>query len=329
MKRLSLALAVLSAAACQGRQAVLDPGGPQAAAIAWLTWWLFGVCFAVYLAVAVLATWALVRRGASIDESPAAGRRMAVSVYAGIGATAAILVVLVVTSAATGRRLLTPSGPGAVTIDVIGHQWWWEFRYRDASPTEWVTSPNELHLPVGETVFITASSRDVIHSFWVPNLTGKRDLVPGFDNHLWLRADRPGVFRGQCAEFCGHQHAKMAFVVIVEPLPDFKRWLGAQRRSAAVPTSTVEQRGLELFMRGSCVLCHTIRGTQAGSRVGPDLTHVASRQTIAAGTLPTSPVSLADWVADPQAIKPGVRMPPTPLSDGDRKALASYLASLR
>ena len=159
------------------------------------------------------------------------------------------------------------------------------------SPNEVVNSPNELHIPVGIPVVIRAMSRDVIHSFWVPNLHGKRDLFPGFVTHTWIQADRPGVYRGQCAEFCGHQHAHMAFEVVVEPMNAFLRWLQQQRRGALQPSTDAARRGHDRFMAGACVMCHTIRGTSAGSRVGPDLTHLASRRMLAAGTLPAARVT--------------------------------------
>jgi cytochrome c oxidase subunit 2 len=239
------------------------------------------------------------------------------------------LVGLTVTSVVAGRGLLSPSAPGAITINVIGHQWWWDFVYDDVSPNQVFSSPNELHIPVGVPVVLKAESRDVIHSFWVPNLHGKRDLIPGFATHTWIQADKPGVYRGQCAEFCGHQHAHMAFLVVVEPMDQFLTWIDHQRQGAPPPADDVKQRGHDVFMQGPCVMCHTIRGTAAGSRVGPDLTHVASRQTIAAGTLPMTRGHLAGWISNSQSVKPGNRMPPTLLSGDDLQALLAYLETLR
>jgi cytochrome c oxidase subunit II len=192
-----------------------------------------------------------------------------------------------------------------------------------------VTSPNELHVPVGVTVVLKAQSRDVIHSFWVPNLQGKRDLIPGQITSTWIRADEPGVFRGQCAEFCGHQHAKMAFLVVAEPMDAFQAWIRNQRLPAREPASDTLHRGRQLFLGSTCVTCHTIRGTDAGSRVGPELTHVASRQTLAAGTLSNTHEHLQRWIANPQAIKPGIRMPPSALQPDELAAVVSYLRSLR
>jgi cytochrome c oxidase subunit II len=172
-------------------------------------------------------------------------------------------------------------------------------------------------------------STDVIHSFWPPNLTGKRDLIPGKVNSLWFQADTPGVYRGQCAEFCGHQHAKMGFLVIADRPDSFATWLASQRDTASTPTTELTQRGQEVFLASSCVMCHTISGTPAGSRIGPDLTHLASRRTIAAGTLPNTRGNLAGWILNPQRIKPGTRMPPNQLNPADLQALLAYLESLK
>jgi cytochrome c oxidase subunit 2 len=306
---------------------VLDPAGPQADNIAWLTWVFIALCLVVYVATLGALAWAALRRRQPSDDSPAATRRLATIVATAVAISAATLVVLTVSSEVAGRGLSKPSGPGAVTVDVVGYQWFWDFRYHDVTPSEWVSSPNELHIPVGVPVVINAMSRDVIHSFWVPELHGKRDLIPGFTTHTWIQADEAGVYRGQCAEFCGHQHAKMAFVVVAEPLAAFQAWLQRQRR-AAQPPSADRQRGHDVFMSSTCVTCHTIRGTQAGSRVGPELTHVGSRRTIAAGTLPNTRQQLIEWIRDPQSIKPGTRMPASRLSDDDLRAVAAYLEGL-
>ncbi len=317
------------AAGCGGIQSALDPAGPQAHTIATLTWWFFGICAVVYVLVLGGAAWAIARRRRPIDDSAEATRRLTVAVSAAFAVTVVILVALTASSVLAGRGLLTPSGPGAVQLDVIGHQWWWEFQYHDDQPNERVNSPNELHIPVGVPVVLRAVSRDVIHSFWVPRLHGKRDLVPGFVTHMWIQADEPGVYRGQCAEFCGRQHANMALLVVAEPVEDFQRWLQQQRQPAPQPATEVQQRGHDLFMTGSCVMCHTIRGTQAGSRVGPDLTHLASRSEIASSTLPNTPEHRANWIADAQAIKPGNRMPPRLIGEDDLPALLAYLDTLR
>ncbi|HYC53077.1 MAG TPA: c-type cytochrome, partial [Gemmatimonadaceae bacterium] len=193
----------------------------------------------------------------------------------------------------------------------------------------WVTDANEIHVPTGQPVLIELASNDVIHSLWVPSLGGKKDLIPRYKDTLWFQADTPGVYRGQCAEFCGHQHAKMGVEVIAHPPAEFQQWLARNRLPAPHPTDTVTQRGQEVFLAGSCVLCHAITGTRATSHAGPDLTHLASRRRIAAGTLPNSRGNLAAWILDPQSIKPGANMPSNPLSPSDLEALLAYLETLK
>jgi cytochrome c oxidase subunit 2 len=321
-----LALPILG---CGGNQSMFNPQGPAARHIATLGWWMMAICLLVYLAVLAVLAWAIVRRRAPIDDAPDTERRLTSMIAGGVGLTAAILVGFTAFSGAVGRGLTSPSGPGAVTIDAIGHQWWWDFQYRDVSPSDFVTSPNELHLPIGVPVVVRAQSRDVIHSFWVPNLHGKRDLIPGQITSFWIQADTASVYRGQCAEFCGHQHAKMAFTVVAEPPEAFQKWIQRQRQSAPEPATDQQRRGRDLFLGSTCVTCHTIRGTDAGSRVGPELTHVASRKTLAAGTLANTREHLRQWVANAQAIKPGVRMPPSAFSSESLDALISYLRSLQ
>lgn len=322
-------LVLVLSAGCEGNQSMFNPQGPAARSIAGFGWLLMGISGVVYVAVLVALGWALVRRRRVDDDEPATARRLALVVASAVAVTAATLVTLTISSEVVGRSLTSPTGPGAITVDAVGHQWWWEFQYRDVSPQDFVTSPNELHIPVGTTVVLKAQSRDVIHSFWVPNLQGKRDLVPGQVTSFWIHADTPGVYRGQCAEFCGHQHANMAFVVVAKPMNEFLEWIRHQRQSAVEPATSEQRLGRELFMQSTCVTCHTIRGTDAGSRVGPELTHVGSRMTIGAGTLPNTRDHLRQWVSDPQQVKPGIRMPPSPLSREELELVVTYLRSLR
>jgi cytochrome c oxidase subunit 2 len=325
----ALAALLLAAGCGGGPHHVFDPAGRAARDIAGLGWLLFAVCGVIYLLVLAGLGWALARRRQDRDGSPHTEQQLGRVVGTAAGLSVAVIVGLTAATVAVGHGLTSPMGPGAITVDAIGHQWWWDFQYRDVSPSEFVSTPNELHVPVGQPVVIKTMSRDVIHSFWIPNLHGKRDLIPGQVTSTWIEADRPGVYRGLCAEFCGHQHARMAFTVVVEPLDRFKAWLAQQRRSAAEPATGAERRGRDVFLGSACATCHTIRGTPAGSRVGPDLTHVGSRPTIAAGTLPNTEPHLARWIGDPQAIKPGTRMPAVPMPDADRQALIAYLRSLR
>jgi cytochrome c oxidase subunit 2 len=203
-----------------------------------------------------------------------------------------------------------------MTINVIGHQWWWEVRYGNST----AVTANEIHIPVDTRVGLVLTTADVIHSFWVPELNRKVDMIPGTENRLLLIADHPGVYRGQCAEFCGLQHANMAVEVVAEPKAAFDAWLARNARPAA--------RGNTLFAQ-NCSGCHEIRGTTAHADVGPDLTHFASRRTIAAVTLANTPQNLREWLRDPQHVKPGNRMPNLELSDADWTALQRYVESLR
>jgi cytochrome c oxidase subunit 2 len=202
-------------------------------------------------------------------------------------------------------------------------------QYQDATPSNIVTTANEMHVPVGRTIHFELQAADVIHSFWVPNLHGKTDLIPGHTTHTFIRADAPGEYWGQCAEFCGFQHANMRFVLIAEPEEDFQRWLAAQRQPAAEPATESQKKGQQVFLTRTCVMCHTITGTPAASKVGPDLTHIGSRPRIGAGTLPNTRGNLAGWVSDPHGVKPGVRMPPNPLEPDELRALLDYLESLK
>ena len=321
--------AALLSIGCEGNQSMFNPKGPAAQTIADFGWILLVTCAVVYFAVMTALGWAIVRTRQSTDDLPDTSTRLGKVVAGAVAFTALVLVALTAASAAFGRGLTAPPADGAIHVDVVGHQWWWDFQYRYATPADLVTSPNELHIPVGVPVILKVQSRDVIHSFWVPNLHGKRDLIPGETTHTWIQADEPGVYRGQCAEFCGHQHAKMAFNVVAEPMDKFQAWLQQQRKPAVEPETDATRQGRELFLRSTCVTCHAIAGTEAGSRVGPDLTHVGSRLTIAAGTLPNTREHLAAWVANPPAIRPGVRMPPNALSADELDAVVSYLRSLR
>jgi cytochrome c oxidase subunit 2 len=229
----------------------------------------------------------------------------------------------------TDRALAALPVKDGIVVEVTAHQWWWELVYDDHEPSRVFRTANELHVPVGRPVLLKLKSDDVIHSFWVPNLHGKKDLIPGRISTMKFRADKPGVYRGQCAEFCGHQHAKMAFLVIAPEPAEYEAWAQAQRQPAKEPSNELQKRGQTVFLSSPCILCHTIEGTLAQARMAPDLTHLASRATIAAGTLPNSRGNLGGWILDPQGVKPGVAMPPTALGASDLHALLAYLESLQ
>lgn len=310
---------------------MLDSAGPQAGQIERLWWMMFWVCTVVFVVVVALLCIAMARGHDGADKEDAAPekkRRLARTVGAGVAVTAVILIVFLVASIQTGDAIHGIESPGARTISITGQQWWWEARYEDPAPSDIVTTANEIHIPVGEPVHLKLRSKDVIHSFWVPNLHGKKDLIPGEESSLWLQADRAGVFEGQCAEFCGMQHAHMRFLVIAQAPEEFQAWLEQQRLPAREPATPSAERGREVFLSSTCIMCHTIRGTPAGGKVAPDLTHLAGRRTLAAAAVPNTRGYLAGWILDPQRIKPGNHMPPNGIASEDLQALLDYLTSL-
>ena len=226
-------------------------------------------------------------------------------------------------------RALADHPARALTIEIVGHQWWWEVQYVDSNPSKLVATANEIHVPVGEPVQLKLRSTDVIHSFWAPNLTGKRDLIPGYVTTQWFTADTAGRYRGQCAEFCGLQHAKMALDIVAEPRAQFVAWLAAASAPAAPIADSAQLAGQRVFMNGGCATCHSIGGTEARASVGPTLSHLMGRSMIAAGTLPNTRENLTRWIANPQAVKPGAHMPPSPLTAVQLNALVAFLETLK
>lgn len=320
------ALLLLSAtlAGCNGMQSVLDPQGPAAGTIAGLSWILFVGASAIFLLVAGLLAYALLSRPDL--RRPINGNRFIIA--GGVLLPVITLSILLVYVFRIGSSLNeAPEDP--LIVEVTGHQWWWEFSYRGEEPHQDVITANELHIPVGRPVELRLSSADVIHSFWVPNLAGKRDLIPGMENRLVLEADRPGLHRGACNEFCGAQHTLMRLLVISEPAAEFERWIENQRQPAPEPATELEQRGESLFMSSGCPACHTVRGTESGGRLAPDLTHFGSRRTIAAGTLRNTTGNLEAWLTSSQHLKPGNEMPEFSFDGPSIHALAAYLESLQ
>lgn len=304
-------------------QSVLHPAGPDAAIIAQLTWVLFGGAAIIF--VGVMALFLLSLRPAARPVSP---RRWIIG--AGFAFPVVVLSALLVWSTMRSAELTPQTSRGAMSIGVTAKMWWWEVRYHDPASGREFASANEIRIPVGKPVYLGLTSTDVIHSLWVPALNGKMDTVPGRINGLTLQADKPGTYRGQCAEYCGEQHALMALHVVALPQDEFDRWLAQQARPAREPTSPLLIRGRAAFLEQRCQTCHTIRGVAEGARLGPDLTHVGGRSHIGAGTLRNHRGTLAGWIADPQAIKPGVRMPAALDIDGPTlNALAAYLEHLK
>ncbi|CAM3886891.1 c-type cytochrome [Bordetella bronchialis] len=307
------------------QQSVLDPAGPYAQRVAEMGWWLFiggGAIFAW-----VLATLALALYGPP-GLRTRLGRRTTI-VVAGIGVPAVVLTALLVYAFGTAASLARADAPAGARIEVRGEMWWWRVRYLDDHGQPLFETANEIRIPTGQAVDFTLASDNVIHSFWVPNLAGKIDMIPGRVNRLRVRADAPGRFSGQCAEYCGAQHAKMRFDVAAVDPAEFQAWVEAQRQPAREPADTHLRVGQQLFMQ-ACARCHTVRGTAAAGTLGPDLTHIGSRLSIGAGTLPNNVGTLAGWIAGSQHIKPGNRMPAfNQLSGESLRAVAQYMESLK
>jgi cytochrome c oxidase subunit II len=321
-------VSLLVLGACTHGTSALNPLGPAASDIADHWWVMFWLGTAVYIAVALLLGYALIRgrrRARDADRSPINERWF--FTVAGLVIPSIIITIVLVDSTRTGQAVINPPGPPVLTIDVIGHQYWWEVRY----PEQGIVTANEIHVPAGQPVELRLTSADVIHSFWVPQLAGKRDLNPGKENVTWIQADEPGVYFGQCAEFCGVQHALMAMLLIAMPQDEFDQWV--EDRLAATPEPDEEQliRGAEVFVDAGCGHCHAIGDIVEEPPTGfpgPDLTHFGSRQTLGSGIIENNPENLAIWVTNPHLMKPGVRMPVTDIEPDDLEALVAFLLSL-
>jgi cytochrome c oxidase subunit 2 len=317
---------------CSGNHSALNPQGPHAKLLANLIWTFTAVSAVVWILVVAVLLIAILRRGGArtdplLTDVPAEKR--AGGVIAACAALTAITVIGLTILSYLAQRQLFAKDTSAVTIRVTGHQWWWEVEYQDPRPDRTFTTANEIHVPIGAPITLKLASTDVIHSFWVPSIAGKMDLIPGQQNELQFIVSRPGVYRGQCAEFCGLQHAHMGMLVVATTQDEFDAWRDNQIKPAENPSDADTEKGRQVFLSRSCMLCHSIRGTPAGSRIGPDLTHVYSRRYLAAGSLAMSRGSLAAWIYDPQGIKPGANMPHTELDAQELDALAGYLTVLK
>ncbi|HVX81624.1 MAG TPA: cytochrome c oxidase subunit II [Devosiaceae bacterium] len=318
-------------AAC-GLPAALAPQTPQGEAVAGLIWGFTALCTLIWVLVLAGLAVALWRRRLAPADPLAldmpAERRMGTVVAVLIALTGLIVIALTVLSFAAQRELFGPARD-ALTIDIVGHQWWWQVVYNSTDPSQTISTANEIHIPVGRPVTLKLTSADVIHSFWVPSLMGKADLIPGRHNELTFTARKAGIYDGSCAEFCGLQHAHMGIRVVAETASDFAAWRQAQLQPAAAPATPSAQQGQAVFQGSACAFCHTVSGTSAGGQAGPDLTHLASRSTLAAGTLPFGRGQLAAWISDPQGIKTGAQMPDLHLAPEQLNALLDYLMGLK
>ncbi|WP_104203855.1 cytochrome c oxidase subunit II [Billgrantia saliphila] len=316
-------------AACEGPQSALDPAGSAAELIARLWWPTLFVAVLVTLLVLALLAVAIFRahkRNAALPLSARQSRNLVIA--GGIILPLAATIPFALSSFSIGRTIDAPLPDNAMTVEVIGKLWWWEVHYLDEAGDRIATTANEIHIPVGEPVRFLLKSDNVIHSFWVPNLQGKTDMIPGRTNVTSMTANEPGVYRGQCAEYCGTQHALMAFLLVAEEPEAFDDWLAGQRQPAAAPETDAQARGHDVFLDAGCAACHTIRGTPANGEIGPDLTHIASRRTLAGATVPNRTGHLGGWITDPQHVKPGNKMPPSELTPEELKTLLGYLESL-
>jgi cytochrome c oxidase subunit 2 len=321
---------------CSGQQSALDAAGDEAAGVRGLWTLMIGVCGFMYLLVLLFLAYALYRQRHLLTTKPddrAVQAATEVSLTRALtGWTALILVgllVLTIGSFLLDRRLALANADNALKIKVTATQWWWRIEYEDALPSNRIVTANELRLPVNRPVLLELQAEDVIHSFWVPNLAGKRDLIPGRTNTLLITPRREGTYRGQCAEFCGLQHAQMALDARVVSGDSFERWRERQLSPATPPATPQQQQGMQVFMNGACATCHQIHGTDAAGQTGPDLTHFASRRWLAAGAKAYSPQALQDWLRDPQAVKPGNHMPQVQLATADLASLVAYLDTLK
>ena len=335
---LMLVLAAVISSACGGTQSAVDPAGIQSERLYDLGSLFLYVSAAVYLIVMAVVLTTLFRvRKTDAKEAPDVlppekhEARAGNIIKGAVAITLITLFVLMFVSFRTGKAINTLSqSVDPLTIKVKGQQWWWSIEYDDeANPSNNVRTGNEMHIPVGQPIKLELESTDVIHSFWLPNMHGKKDLIPNYPTTYYFQADKAGSYWGQSAEFCGYQHAKMRFVVTAEPLADFQTWLDAQRTIPPPPSSDSEKRGQQIFLTSVCTQCHTVRGTPAAASVGPDLTHIASKSYIGAASLENSRENLANWITDPQKIKPGIKMPMNYYSQEDLSALVDYLETLK
>lgn len=317
------AVAVLGG--CSGPQSALDPAGPGAERIAGLFHWMAIGSAVIWLGLLGLTVY--LTRMQPDEHEPKLGHRLIF--FGGVVLPTIVLTVLLVFGLDLLNDLVEPPTSSRLRVEIVGEEWWWRVRYLPEQGDP-VTAANEVRLPQGEPVVFEVTAHDVIHSFWIPSLGGKIDMIPGRRNTISLMATRTGVFRGTCSEYCGMAHALMAFSAIVMPADEFDAWLEEQRSEAVVPQEALARRGSELFLANGCDACHTVRGTAADGALGPDLTHVASRHTIGAGLLPPSREAFRRWIARPDKVKPGVLMPGyAALPEDVLDALVAYMTALR
>ena len=331
-------LAVASYAWADTPMSYMRTYGPAGYPVTQLNWGVTAISVLVSVIIGLLVLWAVFRRRppAQLDQQgrlPLAREPGGLKwIYIGVGITMLVLIGVTTWNAVTLAAVSQPQQEPAFTVVITAHQWWWEARYPNEDPTQSFVTANEIHIPVGKPVVFKLQSADVIHSFWIPRLGGKTDLIPGQTTMTWLQADQAGVYRGQCGEYCGAQHAHMVMHVVAEEQARFDTWRAAQLAGAAQPRNVAALQGREVFNM-NCSVCHTVRdsmhSTMAQGKLGPDLTHLMSRDMIAAGLLKNSRGSLHGWIANPQELKPGSRMPRIPMSPQKLHELVAYLEALK
>ncbi len=326
---LGLAVALGLAACGDGSPSMFDTKGPEARTIRGVSWLMFGLAGAVYVIVSGFIVVAIVRgrrrRQESAEQPKPEPKDDTFIWWGGIVAPVVILAVLAVVTIRTTQDLRAAED-GELRIEVTAKRWWWDVRYPDTG----VATATEIHIPVGRPVDIVLMSDNVIHSFWVPQLAGKVDTIPGQVNHLRLKADEAGTYRGMCAEYCGIQHANMSYVVIADEPAEFERWMARRSAGAGLtPASEQAARGQVVFNREACAGCHAVRGTPATATIGPDLSDIGARTTLGSLALPNNSANLARWIIEPEKVKPGNLMPPTALSPDDLAAVVAYLEGLK
>lgn len=305
--------------------ASFDPHSSQAVRLVQFSIFIYTICAAVLLLVTGLVSYAVIRfrgRPGQPDPTPGYGR-VKLEIAWTLGPFILVIVIFVFTFRTA--QAVDPPAPASPDLVIVAHQWWWEVRY----PRAGFTTANEIHIPIGKDLAFRIESADVIHDFWVPQLARKMDAIPGHPSNIWIEANRIGTYLGACSEFCGAEHGWMRFRVIVDSQVDYDAWEKQQARLAADPSPGLPAEGFRLFHEETCVRCHTVDGTEAKGDVGPDLTHVASRQRIAAELLANTPENMTRWMTDPQAIKPGCHMPNMQFTGDQVKAVVAYLEELR
>lgn len=307
---------------CQGPQSMMSNAGADAERVVTLWWLLLSVSAFVFFIVSLFTIIPFFLKGKVVPEA-----NLGKGFMAGIVVTVVILLAIIVGTFQFSTTLVMANEKA--DIEVVGKLWWWEVIYYDEEGQVLFKTANEIHIPIDKKVRLRLTTDNVIHSFWVPSLGGKADMIPGRPNYLTLEAQTEGIYRGQCAEYCGLQHTFMAFHVVVEPEDQYQDWLLAQQETAPRPQTSLAEHGAKVFIEAKCMNCHTIRGFSEKSEIGPDLTHLMSRQMLASGTIPNNKGHLSGWIADPEGVKPSALMPGLRLKSEDFKALIHYLESLK